>query len=229
MDHERPKRNKLFSLKYLVYDFVKVTAALPGLIWLRPCWQYENKAARKRIRGGAVLIANHVGFFDPIYIMLAVWYRRHHFVCGKEFFESKSRWWFEHFLCIPVDRGNFSMDSLRQITDELKAGSLVPIFPEGHINDGSGRIAAFKSGMVLMALQGKAPVVPVYIRPKAHWYNRVKMVIGEPVDIIARYGRRPSMQQIDEIAAELQRKEEELEQLANTKRRNKTQTEHTNN
>ena len=107
MDQKRPQRAKLFSLKYLVYDFVKVTAALPGLLWLRPRWRYENKEARRRIRGGAVVIANHVGFFDPIYVMFAIWYRRHHFICGKEFFESKSRWWFEHFLCIPVDRGNF--------------------------------------------------------------------------------------------------------------------------
>ena len=214
MNEEHPKKNKLFSLKYLVYDFVKVTAALPGLIWLRPSWKYENKEAKKRIRGGAVVIANHIGYFDPIYIMMTIWYRRHHFVCGKEFFESGARWWFKQFLCIPVDRQNFSLGSLREISDELKAGSLVPIFPEGHINDGSGEIAAFKSGMVLMALQGKAPIVPVYIKPKAHWYSRVKMVIGKPVDIIARYGARPTMRQIDEISAELQQKEKELEQIA---------------
>ena len=214
MDQKRPQRAKLFSLKYLVYDFVKVTAALPGLLWLRPRWRYENKEARRRIRGGAVVIANHVGFFDPIYVMFAIWYRRHHFICGKEFFESKSRWWFERFLCIPVDRENFQLNSLRQISDELKAGSLVPLFPEGHINDGSGRMAAFKSGMVLMALQGKAPIVPVYCRPQAHFWNRLTVVIGEPIDIIARCGKRPSMQQIEQIAADLQSKEEELKQIA---------------
>ncbi len=214
MNQETSNHAKLFSLKYLVHDFVKVTAALPGLLWLRPRWKSETGNARKRIRGGAVVIANHAGFFDPIYLMFAVWYRRHHFICGKEFFESKSRWCFEEFLCIPVDRQNFNLGSLRQISDELKSGSLVSLFPEGHINDGSGQMAAFKSGMVLMALQGKAPIVPIYCRPKAHFWNRLTVVIGEPIDIIARCGKRPSMQQIDEIAAELQRKEEELKQLA---------------
>ena len=214
MNQDKKSRAKLFSLKYLVHDFIKVTAALPGLLWLRPRWKYENASARKRIRGGAVVIANHIGFFDPVYLMFAIWYRRHHFICGKEFFDSKYRWWFEHFLCIPVDRQNFNMNSLRQISDELKAGSLVTLFPEGHINDGSGAMAAFKSGMVLMALQGKAPVIPVYLRPKAHFYSRLTVVIGEPIDIIARYGKRPSMQQIDEIAAELQHKEEELKKIA---------------
>ena len=146
--------------------------------------------------------------------MFAVWYRRHHFICGKEFFETKSRWLFKNFLCIPVDRQNFGMDSLRQITGELRAGSLVSLFPEGHINDGSGQMAAFKSGMVLMALQGRVPIVPMYFKEPVRWYNRLRLVIGEPIDIVARYGTRPSLSQIDEIVALLQDREEELKKLA---------------
>ena len=207
-------RAPLFSLRYLLYDFTKVTAAIPGLLWLRPEWIYENRQARKRIRGGALLISNHARFLDPVYLMFAVWYRRHHFICGKEFFETKSRWLFKNFLCIPVDRQNFGMDSLRQITGELRAGSLVSLFPEGHINDGSGQMAAFKSGMVLMALQGRVPIVPMYFKEPVRWYNRLRLVIGEPIDIVARYGTRPSLSQIDEIVALLQDREEELKKLA---------------
>ncbi len=221
MEQNQPKRAKLFSPRYLVYDFVKLTASLPGLLWLRPKWRYENKAARKRIRGGALLISNHAGFFDPIHLMFAVWYRRHHFICGKEFFETKARWWFKQFLCIPIDRGNFSFATMREITDELKAGSLVSIFPEGHINGGSDSLAAFKSGPVLIALQGKVPIVPVYVKPKAHFWNRVTFVIGEPIDLFARYGRRPPMSEIDAIADELQTKEEALKSIANNNRRNR--------
>ena len=219
MEQEPKKRAELFSLKYIVYDFVKLTAAIPGLLWLRPRWRYENKAARTRIRGGALLIANHAGFFDPIDLMFAVWYRRHHFICGKEFFETKARWWFKRFLCIPIDRQNVSFATMRNIAEELKSGSLVSIFPEGHINDGTGDLAAFKSGPVLIALQGKAPIVPVYVRPKKRFWNRVTFVIGEPIDLFARYGKRPSMSEIDAIAAELQNKEEELKQIAFDKRR----------
>ena len=209
-NHKAP----LFSPRYLFYDFTKLTASLPGMLWLRPKWIYENRAARKRLRGGCLLISNHVGFFDPVYVMIGIWYRRHHFICQKAFFESKARWMFKGFLCIPVDRENFGMDSLRQITGELQAGSLVSIFPEGHINDGSGQMAGFKSGMVLMALQGRVPIVPMYIKAPAHWYNRLRLVIGEPIDIVASYGARPSMAQIDEIAGLLQQKEEELKLLA---------------
>ncbi len=203
----------LFSFQYLFYDFVKVTSALPGLLWFRPKWVYESPAARRRIRGGAILIANHQRFFDPIYLMIAVWYRRHRFVCSKELYNSGGGWFFRHFLCIPVDRENFSMSTLRQIVGEIKAGSLVSMFPEGHISLSGGQLDAFKSGMVLMALQGNAPIVPIYIRRGKHFYNRLRIAVGESVDVAAQYGPRPSMAQIEEAAAQLQRKEEELKKL----------------
>ncbi len=219
MKRKNAEKLPLFSFRYLLYDFTKLTAALPGLIWLRPKWIYENKAAKKRLRGGYLVIANHAGFLDPVYVMAAIWYRRHRFICIKDFFESKAGWLFRGFRCIPVDRENFGIDTLRQISGALKAGSIVSLFPEGHVNDGSGQMAAFKSGMVLMALQGNAPIVPVYAMPPAHWYNRLRLVIGEPIDIIASCGVRPSFSQIDAIAGMLQEKEEELKQRAEATQR----------
>ena len=214
MNDASKKRAKLFSFQYLFYDFVKITAALPGLIAFRPKLLYENDRAKKKIRGGALVIANHVGFADPVYLMLAVWYRRHRFICTADFFRSRARWLFRHFLCIPIERENFSMDSFREITSHLKDGDIVSMFPEGHVNeDTSGAVASFKSGMVLMAMRSGAPIVPIYIRKPAHRYNRVVMVIGEPVDITERYGLRPSFAQVEELADLLHDKETELKNL----------------
>lgn len=218
MNEQKTGKQPLFALKYLAYDFIKVTAALPGLIWLRPRWMFASPEAKKPLRGGNLVIANHVGFLDPLYLMYAVWYRRHRFVCGKEFFETRARWFFRAFRCIPIDRENFGLDSLRLIADELRAGSLVTMFPEGHINgEGGEEIAAFKPGMVLMALQGRAPVVPVYFRPRKHWYSRLRVVIGEPLDIVKTYGTHPSLGQIDEIVSLLRGRVEKLKILAEKK------------
>ena len=106
------------------------------------------------------------------------------------------------------------MDSFREITSHLKDGDIVSMFPEGHVNeDTSGAVASFKSGMVLMAMCSGAPIVPIYIRKPAHRYNRVVMVIGEPVDITERYGLRPSFAQVEELADLLHDKETELKNL----------------
>lgn len=211
-------KSPLFSIKYLVYDFVKLTAAIPGIILFRPKWIYESDLAKKRIRGGAVVISNHEGFFDPMYCMIAVWYRRHRFVCRKEFFETKWKWLFKRFLCIPVDRDNFGINSLREIVSALKDGYLVSMFPEGHISAG-GEMAKFKSGMVLMALQGRAPIVPLYVEKRKHFWNRLRFVIGEAVDVISLYGERPTFPQIEEAAALLKEKEEKLKTIAENRGR----------
>ena len=206
MDTEiRPPKN------YIVYDFVRITAS-PGLLLLRPKLYYENEAAKQFVKhgmkGGVLLISNHAGFFDPVHLMLSIRRRRHHFVCIKDFFEGNrlKRWLFTQFHCIPIDRDNFSMGSLRRITDELKAGKLVSMFPEGHVVN-EGNMAPFKSGMVLMALQGGCPILPVFLKKREHFWSRLRVAVGEPVDLKALYGQRPSLAQIDEAAKMLRDKE----------------------
>jgi len=200
-------------MRYFLYDFTFITAALPVLIWFRPKWLFESRAARKPIRGGALVISNHSGFFDPIYLLAAVWYRRHHMLCMKEFFDRPVigrlfRW----FHCIPVDRQNFGMGTLRDIVEILKKGKVVSLFPEGHVS--AGQLASFKSGMVLMALQSRTPIVPVYIKAQAKWWHRAVFVIGEPIDLVARFGERPNFAQIDEMTALLRDKEAQLAAVA---------------
>ena len=136
-------------------------------------------------------------------------------MCMKEFYDSKLRGLiFRLVRCIPIDRQNTSFDSLRLITDALKGGEVVSIFPEGHI-DWSGDIDAFKSGPVLMSVLSGAPILPVYIeKPRRAFFSRLRIVVGEPLDVVGRYGRRPAPQKLSEIAALLREKELELKKLS---------------
>lgn len=207
------KKSKAISIRYLFYDFVKFTSAIPGLIAFRPRYIYENENARRRIKGGTLLISNHMGFFDPVYIMFAIWYRRHRFICTKDFFESKAGWLFKGFLCIPIDKQNVNLSTFREIVEHLKCGELVSMFPEGTVSAGAQTASAFKSGMVLMALKSGCPIVPVYIKPRKHWYERVTTVIGEKIDIREMYGETPTFTQINAITALLHEKENKLVEL----------------
>lgn len=210
----KDKKAPLFAAEYFFYDFVKLTAAIPGLVWFRPKVLYASEAAKKKIKGGALLISNHTAVFDPIYLQIAVWYRRHRFVCLKEFFEGRGGWFFKSFLCIPIDRENFNISSFREITDHLKRGELVSMFPEGHINDETEGVAAFKSGMVLMAIRSGVPILPVYVRRFEGFPHRLTMAVGEVIDVTKLYGGRPTMSQIEEISSLLYEKEDELRELA---------------
>lgn len=206
------KKTKLFSLRFWLFDFIRVTAALPGFLFFRMKRVYENEAARKKHWGGVLFVSNHIAFIDPIVLMFAVWYRRLHFVCLKQFFSGKTRFWFEHFLCIPIDKENVGLDTVRGIADHLRSGEAVLMFPEGQVNH-SGELSAFKSGMVLMAMQGKVPIVPIYMPKKKHWYSRTRVAVGEAIEIAAADGRRPKFSEIEEFSRRLQEKEEELKKI----------------
>ena len=208
------KKAKLFSWRFFLYDLIRVTA-VPGLLFFRPKAFYENEEARKKIRGGALLISNHVGFFDPVHLMFAIWYRRHHFICMKEFFEEGKlkRFIFQSFLCIPIDRENFNMSTFREITEHLKQGELVTMFPAGHIGFEENDLSGFKSGMVMMALSGDCPIIPVYLHKKEHRFSRLKFAVGSPVDVRKLYMEKPSLTRVEEIAKILEEKEAALSAL----------------
>ncbi len=208
------KSKKKKPFEYLFYDFVKITAGLPGMIWFRPKVFYENEKAKQKIKGGALLIANHRGYLDPISLQFCIWYRRHNFVCLNTFFQHPvSAWLFKRFHCIPVDRENFSMATLREIVNRLKEEKLVTMFPEGHMVIEGNKTDSFKSGMVLMSAMSKKPIIPVYLAPRKHFYSRIYMVLGEPVHIADAYGAMPNLLQMEEITQKLHEHEERLHKI----------------
>lgn len=204
------KKAKLFSLKYLFYDFTKITAAIPGLIAFRPKWIYTSEKAKKFIRGGALVISNHNSFFDPIYLQFAIWYRRHRCVAKADMFTGFGGTMLKLFRCLPIDRDNMNLTSFKEIIKSLKEGELVSMFPEGHINVSEKDVDDFKSGMVLIAMQAGVPIVPVYIGQRKSVFNRMKYIIGEPIEV--KKGLK--MTEMNEITRELQRREEEMKSLS---------------
>ena len=205
--------SKTFSPVFLIHDFFKIILALPGLLWFRPKIVYETPAAKKKIRGGALVIANHIGFFDPVYLQYCIWYRRHHFVCLDDFFKGPLWWMFKAFLCIPINKKNISIKTFKGIVDHLKCDELVTLFPEGGIESKEGELDSFKSGMILMAVQSKKPIVPVYIRKRKNIFCRLTMCVGEPVKPDEMCGQRPNMKEINSAAVFLHEKEEKLSNL----------------
>ena len=157
---------------YLFYDFVKITAAIPGLLWFRPKKIYVSQRAREKIKGGALLVSNHSGDIDPIILMFTVWYRRHHFIATTDLFNTKlKRFMFESFHCIEIDKENVSMKAFRDIVECMQKDKLVAMFPEGYLTRNE-EIQKFKSGAVLMAITAKKPIIPVYIKKRKSIFNR---------------------------------------------------------
>ena len=213
------KRNRAISLRYMFFDFVRLTAA-PGILFFRPKVIYisEKAKANKKMKGGNLIISNHITMVDPMYLMLSLWRRRHHFVATKELFAGKFKHWlFTHgFKCIGIDRENFSFASFKEITDNLKVGNIVTIFPEGSVDLNKEGVRMFKNGAVMMALRSGAPIIPVYIKRREHWYSRLIVAMGEPIDPNDfRSGTILTKTDLDNASAYLREQEQKLEELCN--------------
>ena len=209
------KKNRAISLKYLAFDIIRVSA-IPGLLWFRPKKYYLHCEDKKRIKGGALIIANHITLFDPMYLMLTIKSRRHHCICMDELFENKKlkRWVFTKcFLCLPISRKQVTFGQIKDIINCLKAGNLVTMFPEGKIQENKEEgIQSFKSGMVMMAMRGNVPIIPVYIKRRKHFYSRLETAFGTPVDVTKfKKGSSATPEEIDACCHLLEERERELE------------------
>ncbi len=201
---KKPKR-----LYNFWYDFVKITGAIPCLIWFRPRIIHVGQKSPK---GGVLISANHPTFFDPMILLTSFPGRRLHIIATKSLYKNKlMTFMFDQMHCIQVDKENFSMVTFHEVVDRLKAGHAVGIFPEGKVthNCGDG-VQAFKSGAILMAHRAGTPILPVYIARREKWYHFQYVVIGEPFDVKGAVGMIPTMEQVDKVCAQLREKELEL-------------------
>lgn len=205
----KDKKKKKKTSNFL-YDFVKITGALPALCWLRPKKYYPY--GKPSLKGSLLISANHRSLTDPITLLVSFPTRRLNCLATKDLYSSKfMENFFNKMHCIKVDKDNFSLASFHQVVERLKEGKAVAIFPEGQVNTtGGDSLLTFKSGAVLMAHKSNAPILPVYIAERKKWYQRQRIVIGERIDIKSLVGKVPSVEELNKASEMLRDKEIEL-------------------
>lgn len=225
----KPEKKKERKERHFLYDVVWGIGYALGCIGFRQKVLYITPKAKEKIQGGALLVANHVSFFDPVYMLMTVPYRRQHFIATKEFFSTKfKKYLFEKvFLCISIDRSNVGTATFRTIVNELKKGEVVSMFPEGHINTKTdGSLDEFKSGVVLMALKSNCPIIPMYVHRRKSIFHRLITVVGEPYEVSMQKANGSVIEYMQDAAKEIREKEIELEQYYNEYCENKHKESH---
>lgn len=108
---------------------------------------------------GAVICANHQGYFDPLLVGLTC-ERPISVLAKKSLFRFPLKPVIEAMGAIPVNREGTGLDGLRVTMQRLKAGEMVLLFPEGTRTE-SGNIGKLKPGFIAVARKTKVPIVPV--------------------------------------------------------------------
>lgn len=196
------KKTGLFRWKRLPMDIARLVCVPLLLVYRMKRLTPEGEKYRERIRGGAIVAANHTSMADPFLVGVAVWYRRLFFLVAEAVMQGKLRsWLLKGVGAIRIDRNAADVEAIRNSVNVLKDGHLLAVFPQGSITAGE-QVQSVKSGAVLIALQAGVPIVPMHIYPRKHWYSRRVVVIGNEVDprkIIQK--KFPSTADIEKVSA----------------------------
>mgnify|MGYP000415503853 CR=1 FL=1 len=111
--------------------------------------------------GGALVVCNHVSGLDPL-LMIAACKRPLRFLIAREEYERRGlHWLLKGVGCIPVDRKGRPEQALREALRVLRQGEVVALFPHGHIHLDNAPPRRLKGGVIWLAQQSGAPVVPM--------------------------------------------------------------------
>src|SRR5919107_964225 len=136
--------------------------------------------------GPLIVASNHSQYADPVLVCVAV-PRRLQWMAKKQLFVFPFRKFFEFIGSFPVDREGGGRAAIRSALGFLGEGWALGIFPEGtHKRDEGSKQA--KSGVVVLASRGNAPVLPVYVGKLPGPLGRLRgerlhVHVGEPIEV----------------------------------------------
>ena len=183
----------------MFYWIIKYLALGPLLrLIFRPWVEGEDNVPSE---GPVILASNHLSFSDSLFMPLVI-ERRVTFLAKSDYFHGRgikgrlTAGFFKSAGQLPVDRsgGRASEAALTTGLRVLSEGGLLGIYPEG-TRSPDGRLYRGKTGVARMALEGKAPVIPVAmigtdkvqpIGKRLPRMGRVGVRFGKPLDF-SRY------------------------------------------
>jgi 1-acyl-sn-glycerol-3-phosphate acyltransferase len=174
------------------------------------------------VTGPVIIASNHLSFSDSIFMPLVV-PRKVTFLAKSEYFTAPGpkgllkKITFIALGQVPVDRSGGRRSEAALITGlkVLSDGNALGIYPEG-TRSPDGRLYKGRTGLVRLALESGAPIIPVAmfdtdkIQPSGKVIPkimRVKMVFGEPIYL---KGDSTNLQLLRDLTDELMRNIQEL-------------------
>ena len=118
------------------------------------------------MKGGYIIACNHQSYVDPP-MVAAVVKGKFSFMAKEELFHKNPFFTFiiKHCGAFPVERGAGDDAPIRTAIESIEKKRIFVIFPEG-TRSKDGTIGRMKSGVILIASQANAPILPMCIRYK---------------------------------------------------------------
>ncbi len=131
--------------------------------------------------GGCIIASNHVSNNDPPFIGV-VFKGKYTFMAKEELFRRPLFGWLIRKLgAFPVKRGAKDLSAIDTAIESLHNGRTFIIFPEG-TRSKTGELGKAKSGVSLISVRAKAPVIPVFVKYGRKKFRRNALIsIGKTI------------------------------------------------
>lgn len=196
------------------YPFARAILTVFSAIFY-PCKIVNKELAD--IKGPLIIMCNHQSLMDPV--LLAVKLNQHviHFIGKRELTKNKAlKWIVEHLHMIAVSRHQSDLSAMRAAGTVLKEGKVLGIFPEGGRRQGPS-MEEIETGVSVLTLRHKAPLLPVYITGRPRPFRRTKMIVSSPLPYEDLAQRGIDKQTGEELNERIRQRYRELEFKYNIK------------
>ncbi|MBR5195180.1 MAG: MFS transporter [Akkermansia sp.] len=146
------------SLRLIPQEFIRMIGIWCLQLVYRP---RTINLERLPMRGGALLVVNHVTYADALFLTM-VCPRTVRFIVAEEFMAMRLLGWaLEIFNSLPISTRN-PRETIIKAARAIENGDIICIFPEGQLTR-SGCLTPIRRGMEMIARRAKAPIIPVYM------------------------------------------------------------------
>lgn len=155
-------------------------------------FRIEFEGVERVPTSGAMIVApNHVSYFDPFWVSIPISRSLRYMTWDRMTRLPILGPLIMAYGAFPVDITKGDRAALKASLEQLRAGGGLMIFPEG-ARTKSGRLEEFKPGVIRLALETRAPIVPVtilggYRAFSPHHYLprpfKVRIVYHEPIHL----------------------------------------------
>ena len=188
--------------------FIGLILILPYLIYFKTKTYYEDDNKKnKRINGSAIIISNHRSYRDGIVIALRFFFKRMHFLVTN-FYKNRLKM-LKPLVKIAggilIDREGRNLDFIQKSKRVTAKGRAILMFPEGDFKF-TYEPSKFSEGYIMLAIKTGVKIVPIVNDFNYGLFKRVRLMIGNSIDLSDYSGVELTKEKLKEINDEVSNK-----------------------
>ena len=151
--------------------------------------------------GPLIICANHYSTIDPVILAVTLPYIINSMAKAELFKNKLLALFFTNIKVFPVKRGEADIKSIKTSLKILKENKILGMFPEGTRNK-TGELKA-EPGIAMLAVKGKAQVLPIAIVSNYKMFKRTIVKIGKPILLNEYYEQKLQSEDYHNISMDI--------------------------